>query len=267
MRVDRGRQRVGADVGNVWGIGRRITARLNEGGIRSVADLLRADPTALRRQFSVGLEKTLRELRGTICLGLDDEPAARQQIMCSRSFGAPATELSGLAEVVSQFAARVAEKVRQQQAVAGAVQVFISTSPFRANDRQHSPSVTMPLVRPTDDTRTLIAAAVRALRGMFRPGFNYLKAGVMLVDLQPKGREQAELDLFSAIGAAEEGVRHDPSPLMATVDALNRRFGRGAVSVGSASSQVGGGAYAGKRERRSPRYTTRLDEIPVASAR
>jgi DNA polymerase V len=254
------------EIGDVWGIGRRMSARLNEGGIRSVAQLLRADPTTLRRQFSVVLEKTLTELRGTVCMGLDDAPTARQQIMCSRSFGAPATELAGLVEVVSQFAARVAEKVRQQQAVAGAVQVFISTSPFRTHDRQHSPSVTMPLVRPTDDTRTLIAAAVRALRGMFRPGFNYVKAGVMLIDLQPKGREQGELDLFSAIDDAESGVRHDPSALMETVDALNRRFGRGSVSIGSASSQVGDGVHAGKRERRSPRYTTRLDEIPVAVA-
>ena len=254
------------DVGNVWGIGRRMTARMNEGSIRSVADLLRADSTTLRRQFNVGLEKTLLELRGTACLGLDDEPTARQQIMCSRSFGAPATELPGLVEVVSQFAARVAEKVRQQQAAAGAVQVFISTSPFRTQDRQHSPSVTMPLVRPTDDTRTLIAAAVRALGGMFRPGFNYVKAGVMLVDLQPKGRAQGELDLFSAVDEVEDSVRHDPSALMETVDALNRRFGRGAVSIGSASKQVGGGSLAGKRERRSPRYTTRIDEIPVAIA-
>jgi DNA polymerase V len=254
------------DVGNVWGIGRRMTARLNEGSIRNVADLLRADSTTLRRQFSVVLEKTLLELRGTACLSLDDEPVARQQIMCSRSFGTPATELSALIDVVSQFAARVAEKLRQQQAAAGAVQVFISTSPFRTHDRQHSPSVTLPLVRPTDDTRSLIAAAVRALKGVFRPGFNYVKAGVMLVDLQPKGREQAELDLFSAHEEPELATPHDPSPLMEAVDALNRRFGRGAVSIGSASNQVGEGVHAGKRERRSPRYTTRLGEIPVATA-
>jgi DNA polymerase V len=251
------------EVGAVWGIGRRMTQRLNEGGILSVADLLRADPSTLRRQFSVVLEKTLRQLRGTACMDVDDAPAARQQIMCSRSFGAPATELSGLVEVVSQFATRVAEKVRQQQSVAGTVQVFLSTSPFRTHDRQHSPSVTMRLVRTSDDTRTLIAAAVRALEGMFRPGFNYVKAGVMLLDLQPQGREQGELDLFSG-EEAKADCSDDSSALMNTVDALNRRFGRGAVSFGSAASLVGGGgAHAGKRERRSPRYTTRLEEVPT----
>ncbi|HSW06901.1 Y-family DNA polymerase [Aquabacterium sp.] len=255
------------EVGSVWGIGRRMTARLNEGGIRTVAELLRADLSTLRKQFSVLLEKTVLELRGTACLSLDDEPAAQQQIMCSRSFGAPATALPGLVEVISQFAARVAEKLRQQRAAAGAVQVFISTSPFRTHDRQHSPSVTLPLLRPTDDTRALIGAAVQALRAMFRPGFNYVKAGVMLVDLQPKGQQQGELDLFSADATpASAAAPHDTAALMATVDALNRRFGRGAVSIGSPHNQVGGGAHAGKHERRSPRYTTRIDEIPVARA-
>ena len=181
----------------------------------------------VRKQFSVVLEKTVLELRGTSCLDVDDAPAANQQIMCSRSFGAPMTELSGLTEVVSQFASRVAEKVRHQQSVAGAVHFFITTSPFRKNDRQHSGSVTMPLVRPTADTRQLIGAAVRALEGMYRSGFNYVKAGVMLVDLQPEAQEQGELDLFSATHEAQATpLPRDHSGLMGAIDALNRRFGR-----------------------------------------
>ena len=199
------------DVGNVWGIGRRMSARLNEGGIRSVAELLRADPTTLRRQFSVVLEKTLTELRGTVCLGLDDAPDARQQIMCSRSFGAPATELVGLVEVVSQFAARVAEKVRQQQAVAAAVQVFISTSPFRTHDRQHSPSVTMPLVRPTDDTH--------AHRGGRACAAGHVPARVQL----RKGRGDA--DRFAAEGARAGRTR-------SVLGDQRRRDGRAPRSVG-----------------------------------
>ena len=255
------------EVGNVWGVGRRICARLNEGGIHTVLDLVNADVTTLRKQFSVVLEKTVLELRGTSCLDVDDAPAANQQIMCSRSFGAPVTELSGLVEVVSQFASRVAEKVRHQQSVAGAVHVFITTSPFRRNDRQHSPSVTMPLVRPTADTRLLIGAGVHALENMYRPGFNYVKAGVMLVDLQPEGQEQGELDLFSGTHAPEASApQRDRSHLMGAIDSLNRRFGRGAVTVASAARQMTHGAYTAKQERRSPRYTTRLDEIPAAKA-
>lgn len=255
------------EVGDVWGIGRKISARLNEGGIHTVLELVRSDVATLRKQFSVVLEKTVQELRGTSCLDVDDAPAANKQILCSRSFGAAVTELPALTEIVSQFASRVAEKARHQRSVADAVQVFIRTSPFRKNDRQHSPSATLPLTRPTADTRVLIAAAVRALEGMYRPGFNYVKAGVMLLDLQPEGREQGELDLFSSAGVSEApAAGRDRSRLMGALDALNRRFGRGAVSVASAARQTSTSGYTAKQERRSPRYTTRLDEIPVARA-
>ena len=254
------------EVGDVWGVGRRISARLNEGGIRTVLDLVNADVATLRKQFSVVLEKTVLELRGTSCLDVDDAPAVNQQIMCSRSFGAPVTDLAALTEVVSQFASRVAEKVRHQQSVAGSVHVFITTSPFRTNDRQHSASVTLPLARPTADTRLLIGAAVRALEAMYRPGFNYVKAGVMLVDLRPQGQEQGELDLFSGTHEPEGSLSQDRSHLMGAIDALNRRFGRGAVSVASAARQGSCNGYPAKQERRSPRYTTRLEEIPTARA-
>jgi DNA polymerase V len=254
------------EVGDVWGVGRKTSARLNEGGIRTVLELVNADTATLRKQFSVVLEKTLLELRGTSCLDVDDAPAANQQIMCSRSFGAPVTDMSELTEVASQFASRVAEKVRHQHSVAGAVHVFIATSPFRKNDRQHSPSATIPLVRPTADTRVLIHAAVRALQSMYRPGFNYVKAGVMLVDLQPEGLAQGELDLFCNYHEPDGfAAQRDRSQLMGALDALNQRFGRGAVSVASATRTVTTRTgYIARQERRSPRYTTRLDEIPTA---
>ena len=244
------------EVNAVWGVGRKTSAKLNEGGIHNVLDLVRADPGTLRRQFSVVLEKTLLELRGTPCLDVADEPAAQQQMMCSRSFGEPMTERAALSEVLSQFATRVAEKLRQQQAEAGAVHVFITTSPFRRNDRQHSASLTLPLPRASADTRVLINAALRGLEQMYRPGFNYLKAGVMLVDLRPQGQQQA--DLFDAAPAP---VAKTGRPLMDTLDAMNRRFGRGALSIASAAHQGLGPAPAGRQDRRSPRFTTRLHEI------
>ncbi|MBE0547762.1 MAG: DUF4113 domain-containing protein [Rubrivivax sp.] len=176
------------------------------------------------------------------------------------------TELPGLVEVVSQFATRVAEKARQQQAAAGAIHVFITTSPFRRNDRQHSPSVTVPLVRPTADTRVIIAAAMRALDGMYRPGFNCAKAGVMLVELRPDWQQQGELDLFGVGGEQDTPEGRAPSRLMGAVDALNRRYGRGAVTVASAAHRDSNGEHAGRQDRRSPRYTTRLDEIVSARA-
>jgi DNA polymerase V len=255
------------EVGSVWGIGRKTAPRLNHEGIHSVLDLVHADVSALRRQFSVLLEKTVLELRGTSCLDVDDAPAPNQQIMCSRSFGEPATDLAALTEIVSGFASRVAEKLRSQQSVASAVRVFITTSPFRRKDAQHSPSVTLPLVRPTSDTRLLVSAAVRALEGIYRPGFNYVKAGVMLVDLSPQGEVQAELDLFAMEGEPSIGDTTKTSArLMSAVDGLNQRFGLGAVAVASSVQQGQGTRHASRQEKRSPRYTTRLDEIAVVRA-
>ena len=254
------------EVGDVWGIGKKISARLNEGGIRTVQDIVQTDIATLRKQFSVVLEKTVLELRGTPCMDVDHEPAPQQQMMCSRSFGNPVTELAGLVEVISQFATRVAEKAREQQAAAGAVHVFITTSPFRKNDRQHSPSATIPLARPTADTRMIIGAALGALRCMYRAGFNYTKAGVMLVDLRPQGQQQGELDLFGEKEAGPVEQTEQSEKLMGAIDALNRRFGRGAVTVGSALKQSRHTEHAGRQERRSPRYTTRLEDIVTARA-
>ena len=254
------------EVGAVWGVGRRMTARLNEGGIRTAYDLVHADLVTLRRQFSVVLEKTVLELRGTVCMDVDHEPAPQQQLMCSRSFGAAVTDLSELVEVVSQFGTRVAEKARQRAAVAGSVHVFMTTSPYRQNDRQYSPCVTNPLVRPSADTRAIVAVAVRAVQQNYRAGFNYAKAGVMLLDLQPQDQHQGELDLFGD-GAQDAAAHSQESPrLMEAVDTLNRRFGKGAVTVASAQHQQRHDQHAGRQLRRSPRFTTRLEEIATARA-
>jgi DNA polymerase V len=251
------------DVGDIWGIGRKTAPKLHDAGIRTVLDLKRADAAALGRQFSVVMQKTVRELQGTPCLELDDDPPAQQQIMCSRSFGNPVTELPQLIEVVSGFATRVARRLRSQKSACSAVHVFIATGPFRKQDRQHSATATLPLSRPTADTRALVNAAVRALRGIHKPGHRYLKAGVMLVDLQSITHEQTSLDLFDVPEGVEAVGRRD---LMATLDALNARFGLDAVGLASSARRRALGSHASRQERRSPRYTTRLDEVVVARA-
>jgi DNA polymerase V len=257
------------DVGLVWGVGRRSTEKLKAGGINSVLDLLRADTGALRRQFSVVLEKTLRELRGTSCMALDDAPAPRQQILVSRSFGTPITHVDGILEAVSEFASRAAERLRGQGSVAGSIGVFFTTSAFRTNDRQHHVNVTIPLVRPTADSAALLRAAERAVTSQFRAGFRYAKAGAVLGDLQPAGHEQGELDLFPAPDEPAAPAPDPRSRLMAAMDALNHRFGRDSVRIGStalASNRAEVSVWATKQERRSPRYTTRWDEMPVVRA-
>ncbi len=254
------------DVGMVWGIGKKTTEKLKAGGINTVFELLQADTVSLRRQFSVVMEKTLRELRGTSCLELDDAPAPRQQILVSRSFGTPIVHVEGILEATSEFASRAAERLRQQGSVAGAIGVFFTTSPFRANDRQHSVNVTIPLTRPTADTAVLVRAVDAAVRSQFRTGFRYAKAGAILTDLQSSQHEQGELDLFSASDVQVAPAVDPRSKLMSAMDALNDRFGRDSVRLGSTAMASNGAevaVWATKQERRSPRYTTRWDEIPT----
>lgn len=260
------------DVGSVWGVGRRISEKLRAGGVHTVLDLVRMDAPALRAQFSVVLEKTLLELRGTSCMEIDEAPGPRQQILVSRSFGTPITDVDGIIEAVSEFTSRAAERLRQQASLAGAVGIFFMTSPFRSNDRQHAVNVTVPLVRPTGDSAVLLTAATAAVRAQFRSGFRYAKAGAVLSDLRASGQEQGELDLFASEEdeVAKAANASGRARLMVAMDALNNRFGRDSVRLGSTAAASNGAevrVWATKQERRSPRYTTRWDEMPVVLAK
>lgn len=142
------------------------------------------------------------------------------------------------------------------------------TSPFRQNDRQHSVNVTVPLMRPTADSAVLVSLVTAAVRAQFRSGFNYAKAGAVLSDLRPIGQYRGELDLFSALDE-EMPVDRNREKLMSAMDALNHRFGRDSVRLGSTAAVSSGAeirVWATKQERRSPRFTTRWDEMPVVRA-
>lgn len=212
----------------------------------------------VRGRWSVTLERTVRELQGTSCIEFEDAPAPKQEIACTRSFGHPVTELMDLNEAVTEFASRGAEKLRKQGSQAGQVMVFIRTSPFR-KDPQYSRSTTAPLRRPSADTALIVAAALAGLRGIYRPDFKYAKAGVMLLDLQSDTVQQGELDF-------QDDDAQDRGRLMATLDGLNRRYGRGTVLMASAGLAGDKRAWSMKQERRTPGYTTCWADMPVARA-
>lgn len=254
-------------VQEVWGVGPRIGEQLEAQGVKNVLDLVRIDMRLVRRRFSLVLEKTVRELQGLSCISLDEVPQPRQQIMCSRSFGRPVLGVEDLVEASSSFASRAAEKLRSQASFAGGAMVFIRTSPFRQKDAQFSASTTVRFLRPTADTNLIVAGVVRGLRSIYKPGFRYAKSGVMLVDLQPETLVQGELDL---VGGAGEGAcqasQKDRSRLMSAMDKVNARYGRGCLQVGSAGLDQAGASWSMRQERRTPRYTTRMAEIPIARA-
>jgi DNA polymerase V len=227
------------EVGDIWGIGRRIGAQLQEAGVRTALDLTRLDAAAVRARWSVVLERTVRELQGTRCISLDDAPASKKQIACTRSFGRAITALPDLLEAVSSFATRAAEKLRSQESLAGQLLVFVHTSPF-APGPQYSRSVTLPLRRPSCDTNELARTAMQGMRAIYKDGYRMAKAGVMLMDLQDASVQQQELSL--ACGPGDEVVR-DRSKLMTALDSVNARYGRGTL-------QVAGSGIEGKRQWR-----------------
>jgi len=146
-------------VEDVWGIGRQWSARLNKLGLKTVADLQRADVPTIQRQFNVVLAKTVMELNGISCLPLEEAPPPRQQIIASRSFGMPVTTFAMLSEAVASHTARAAAKLRREGLHAGLIQVFIATSPFKPEAPQYHPGSKVPLSVPTADTTPLLRAA------------------------------------------------------------------------------------------------------------
>ena len=245
-------------VNEVWGVGRRITAQLKASGIHTVLDLARLDPAMVRRRWSVVLERTVRELQGMPCIELELTPARKQEIACTRSFGHPVTRLEDLSEAVTEFASRAAHKLRGQGSLTNQVLVFVRTSPFRP-EAQYSRSISMPLRRPSADTGVIVAAALRSLRAIYRPGYQLAKAGVMLLELQPNTVLQAELDL-------QRDEAPDRSGLMAAMDDLNQRYGRGTVQMASSGLAGDRRAWAMKQERRTPGYTTCWADMPMVRA-
>jgi len=245
-------------VNEVWGVGRQISKALVEGGVKTVLDLVRLDPAMVKRRWSVVLERTVRELQGIPCVELEHSPQPKQEIACTRSFGHPVTEPSDLAEAITEFASRAAQKLRKQNSLAGQVLCFIRTSPFR-QDAQYSRSITVPLRRPSADTAVIVAAALTGLKAIYRVGFKMAKAGVMLLELQPDTVQQQEL-------ALEDDDVVDRGRLMTTLDDLNQRYGRGTVLMASAGLAGNRRAWSMKQERRTPGYTTCLADIPVVWA-
>lgn len=242
-------------VGEVWGIGPRLAPRLNAMGIHSVQDLRVSDAAALRSQFSVVMEKTIRELNGTVCIALEEVTPPRQQIMSSRSFGYPVSDLQSLQESVTLYMSRAAEKLRRQGACAASVHVYLRTSPHDTRQPYYANGMTIPLPAPTDDTRQLVRVALWGLKRIYRAGLRYQKTGVMLSGLVPAAA--AQQDLFS--GASGDAR---PGKLMAVLDRVNQAMGKQTLKIASEGFRQ---PWKMKQGNRSPAYTTRWDDLPVVS--
>jgi DNA polymerase V len=237
-------------VDEVWGIGRKTTERLRQGGIETIADFLALDPRAARDSLTVVGARVQMELRGVSCLPLQMMAATRKGLACTRAFSRPVTDWLVLREAVAAYAARAAEKLRAERLEACHLSVFLHTNPHE-EARQYS-AQRASRIEPTSDTRALIEEAVRLLQPLWRNGFLYAKAGVILNDLVPAGEQQR---LFPT---------RDPkvsAKVMGVLDAINAQHGRGTLRIAATGIAR---AWATRQQRLSPRYTTRLEEIMTA---
>lgn len=239
-------------VEEIWGVGRRISKKLRLMGIENALQLADSSTWVMRKHFNVVLERTVRELRGEPCLAFDEFAPDKQQIICSRSFGHRITQYNDMHQAVCAYAERAAEKLRAERQHCCVISVFLRTSPHDENKTFYNPQASGRLAIPTNDTRDIIRVATQALERIWKPGFRYMKAGVMLSDFYSQG--VAQLNLFD-----EYQPRLNSQALMQTIDRLNHS-GRGTVWFAGQGIQK---SWAMKREMLSPGYTTRYVDIPI----
>lgn len=241
------------DVGKVWGVGRKIAARLAEYGIHTVQDLRTAHTATLRAEFGVVVEKTQQELRGLVCMDLQALVSDKKQIVSSRSFGQTVWDVAVLKDAVSTFVANACVKLRAQGSQAALLQIFLRTNRFRKDLPQYNPSFTLPLPQPTNDSLVVNRWAGYLVERLFKPEYAYKKAGVMLGDITPIGQHQDDW--------LEPSRRATDRKLMDALDGLNKRFGRGTVKISAQGANKG---WQMRQDQKSPSYTTDWNALPFA---
>jgi DNA polymerase V len=236
---------------DVWGIGRRWSARLHALGVRTALDLSRMPASEVRRGFNIVAMHTALELRGVPCQELEDDPQLRQTLVRSRSFGRMVSSWPELSEAIASHAIRAAEKLRHENARAGHLSVFVHTNRFREDLPQYGGSGSCELLPATSTTPVILSKALEIGERLWRSGFQYKKAGVMLSEIT-RGPVQA--------GLFEQRDEQRDDRLMGTMDRINRKMGSGTLRPAASSFKPQRWAMA--QDHRSPRYTTRWDELP-----
>lgn len=242
-------------VAEVWGIGPASARKLEALGCRTAADLANLDRNVARRLLTVGGERIVFELRGLSCLALELVAPQRKGCAVTRAFSRRVEDLATMQEAVATHSTRLGEKLRRHELATDALTVFFHTS-MHDPGPQHAAQRTVSLPEATNDTFALIAAARTGIRAAWREGQRYSKCGVMTLGLVRA--EDAQRPLFGGLD------RERSARLMGALDAINARYGRGTLVPAAAGLER---AWSTRFDRRSPRYTTRLEELPTTSAR
>ena len=239
-------------VEKIWGIGKRLTARLGNIGVKTAYDLTKIDSRLIGDNFNVVLERTVRELKGQSCITLHDFMEPKKQIMVSRSFGRSIRSKNLLSEAISFHASRAAEKLRYEKQKCRLITTFIRSNRFNTKVKQIYASRSLELIHPTDDTRIIIKSANRILEKIYANGYQYAKAGILLSDFTDSYGYQ--MSLFD-----KKRDEKSASKLMETIDYINLME----IAKVGFGNQGYRNTWKMKREVKSQRYTTKIDEIPM----
>ena len=237
------------DVGDVWGIGRKLVKKLNFMGIFTAAELAAAPHALIRQSFGILTEKTLQELNGIPCIGFEDTPR-QKSILCSRSFETEINGFENLKKIIAEFVDNACLRLREQNGLAGGIVVFIATNRFHEPYYNNSKLVGLP--EASCHTAKFTKAMTEGLKSIYRPEFYYKRAGIMLVGIEDAGAAQKDF-LIS------ETERTKETELMKAVDAVNRKLGRKTLYFGA---QEAGIRHYIKRGHKSPSYTTSWNDLP-----
>ena len=238
------------EIGDVWGIGHRYTKRLALYGVSTAYDFAQMPKAWVRQQMTVVGERTWKELNGEPCIDLELVTPDKKQICTSRAFGEAISEIEGLEEAVSSYASICAGKLRKQRSCAQALMVFIHTNNFREDLPQYFQNCVVKLPLPTNNTPEIVHYALIALRNIYRKGYFFKKAGVIIIDIVPDSAIQQ--NMFDNVD------RERQKKLMKVVDRLNSGFNRNNLTL---AVQGGRRKWKLKQELLSPCYTTRLSDI------
>ncbi|MES2778047.1 MAG: Y-family DNA polymerase [Bacteroidota bacterium] len=237
-------------VGDVWGIGRQYCLMLNKNGVKTAKEFVELPEDFVRAKMSVMGLRLQQELRGIPSIDWEFDPAPKKNICVGRSFGTLIRDKEKIREALSNFAANVAAKAREQNSVAGEIRVFINTNPHRMQDPQYFRSIVVQMDPATNNPARIIKYALKALDIIFKQGYSYMKCGVELHKLVTE--DAAQMSLFDA------GDSPNARKVIAALDKVNKSMGPGAVRLAIQGFNKG---YRPRAVRLSPKFTTLVSDI------
>ena len=236
---------------DVWGIGRRLSVFLKKYKINTAYDFTQLDKGWIRKNMGVVGEKTFLELCGVSCIELELIPSDKKSCCVSRSFSKPVEKIDDLEESVSSYGTRVAEKIREEGLVAESMSIFVLTNYFNRKEKQYSNSIKLQLPYPTNNSIKIVKRALEGIKKIYRQGYRYKKAGVILYGLTKAKQTRGLLDYD----------RESSESIMNTLDRINERYGSSTIRLASEGVDK---SWSMRRESVSPCYTTRFDDLVEA---